>query len=451
MTQKKKILILSSNPQDTNRLRLDQEVREIDEGLRRSKKRDNFTIDQKWAIKIRDIRRALLDYEPNIVHFCGHGDKDGLIIENDIGEAEIINSDALTGLFELCSAHIECILLNACYSEVQADAIKKHINYVIGMKKGINDHAAIEFSVGFYDALGAGKNFQDAFKFACNAIHLSNIPEHLIPALKIKTEHDQIQHCTLSCDYKTNYEPMFDALLSEKSSDLYHQLCDIRSVIIPKLKKIPNSPYSLDAEGHARQVLRLVSELYYAVLKEHFNAFELFTLGLLCLVHDVGMMPTDNCTDSYDLYQNHCQYSHDIVMSLLNKKILDEKICRNIALLCLIHNKPVGRAKSHIDPYETFDMRLNLIYSMFKIADMLEIEQHPGSILRMAPDIITHSIGEFDINSKKQTITVTQAPQADLKYFKSWCRVLSERFQESKDEFNRVGLNYKVITKPEIL
>ncbi len=40
----KKILILSANPQDTARLRLDKEVREIEEGLKRSKERDQFVI-----------------------------------------------------------------------------------------------------------------------------------------------------------------------------------------------------------------------------------------------------------------------------------------------------------------------------------------------------------------------------------------------------------------------
>lgn len=69
----KKILILTANPRATDRLRLDQEVREIDEGLRRSKRRDQFELTQRWAVRIQDLRRALLDEEPHLVHFCGHG------------------------------------------------------------------------------------------------------------------------------------------------------------------------------------------------------------------------------------------------------------------------------------------------------------------------------------------------------------------------------------------
>ena len=84
------------------------------------------------------------------------------------------------------TAHIECVLLNACYSEVQADAIVQHIPYVIGMSKEIGDKASIEFAIGFYAALGAGKSIEFSYQFGCNAIQLAGIPEHLTPVLKKK-------------------------------------------------------------------------------------------------------------------------------------------------------------------------------------------------------------------------------------------------------------------------
>lgn len=56
------------------------------------------------------------------------------------------------------SEHVECVLINAYYSEIQADAIVQYISYIIGMEKEIGDTAAVKFAVGFYDALGAGKS-----------------------------------------------------------------------------------------------------------------------------------------------------------------------------------------------------------------------------------------------------------------------------------------------------
>jgi len=44
---------------------------------------------------------------------------------------------------------------------------------------------AIEFAVGFYDALGAGKTVPQAFEFGCNAIRQfsSNPADYSIPVL----------------------------------------------------------------------------------------------------------------------------------------------------------------------------------------------------------------------------------------------------------------------------
>ena len=180
----KSILILSANPKDTARLRLDEEVREIEEGLRRSTYREQFTIYSRWAVNLRDLRRAMLDHEPQIVHFCGHGEEDGLMVEDEHGKAVLVTPEALAGLFTLFKHHTECVLLNACYSHTQAEAIRQHIPYVIGMSRDIHDKTAIEFAVGFYDALGAGKSIEDAFEFGRNALQLYHIPEHLTPMLK---------------------------------------------------------------------------------------------------------------------------------------------------------------------------------------------------------------------------------------------------------------------------
>lgn len=179
-----KILILSANPMDRTKLRLDEEVREIKEGLRRAKNRDNFSIETSEAVGYRDIRRAILDHEPHILHFSGHGEgEEGLIFENDNGQAQYLDAKALAGLLNLLAEKIECVVLNACYSEIQARAIAKHINYVIGMSQAIGDKAAIEFSVGFYDALGAGKSIEFAYNLGCSAIQVAGIREHLIPKL----------------------------------------------------------------------------------------------------------------------------------------------------------------------------------------------------------------------------------------------------------------------------
>ncbi|MBD2774030.1 AAA-like domain-containing protein [Iningainema tapete] len=187
-TQTRKILLLSANPRGTSKLRLDEEMREIKEGLRRSKKRDLYLINTAEAVRYRDIHRAILDYEPHIIHFCGHGaGEEGLAFEDEMGKVKLVDADAIAGLFQLFADQVECIVLNACYSKYQAEEIARHINYVVGMSQAIQDQAAIEFAVGFYDALGAGRNYEFAYKLGCNAIPMAGIPQELIPQLIVKS------------------------------------------------------------------------------------------------------------------------------------------------------------------------------------------------------------------------------------------------------------------------
>lgn len=184
----KKILVLAANPKDTSRLRLDQEVREISYGLQRAQRRDEFILEKQWASRPIDVRRAMLDHTPNIVHFCGHGEgEDGIALEDELGYTKLVQAGALAGLFELFSDSVECVLMNACYSSIQSRAISKHIEYVIGVEKEIGDASAIEFAVAFYDALGAGKSFEFAFRFGRNAIQMLNGLENAMPKL-IKKE-----------------------------------------------------------------------------------------------------------------------------------------------------------------------------------------------------------------------------------------------------------------------
>jgi hypothetical protein len=181
----KTILFLAANPKDTQRLRLDEEVREIAEGLRRSRERDNLVLAQRWAVRPDDLRRAMLDYEPQIVHFSGHATgEQGITLEDSQGVGKLVTAKALQSFFSLFP-QVECVILNACYSEAQVIAIAKNIKHVIGMQRAIGDSAAIQFAVSFYDAVGAGKSIEVSFRLACSSMEMAGIPEHLIPILKM--------------------------------------------------------------------------------------------------------------------------------------------------------------------------------------------------------------------------------------------------------------------------
>ncbi len=183
-----KILILTANPKGTDPLSLGVEVRRIEEALQRARNRDHFKVFSKSAVRTIDLRRALLESRPQIVHFSGHGaGTQGLVLENDAGKIQLVSTEALARLFGAFEfGEIECVLLNACYSEVQAEAIHQYVDCVIGMHQPIGDRAAIQFAEGFYDALGSGSSYEEAYKVGCSAIDLEGISEYLTPVLKIR-------------------------------------------------------------------------------------------------------------------------------------------------------------------------------------------------------------------------------------------------------------------------
>lgn len=178
------ILFLSADPTNASRLRIGEELREIQERLQLARLREKFTLDQRMSVRPTDISQALLDIQPHIVHFSGHGAANGaLCFENRVGEVHPTMPDALAALFEQFTDQVSCVLLNSCYSEDQAVAIAEHIDYVIGMNRAIGDNAAIAFAIGFYQALGAGRTIEEAYKLGCVQIRLQGIPEHLTPVL----------------------------------------------------------------------------------------------------------------------------------------------------------------------------------------------------------------------------------------------------------------------------
>ncbi len=182
----KTILILAANPKNTAPLRLDREIREIDEGLRRANKRELYKLEQKWAVRSRDFYRAILDYQPHIVHFCGHGaGEDGIVLEDDTGKMELVQTNALASMFKLFAQKgVECVILNACYSEVQAEAISQYVNYVVGMNRAVGDKAAVAFAVAFYDAIAAGYEVEEAYELGRS--QMMSFRENEIPVLKTK-------------------------------------------------------------------------------------------------------------------------------------------------------------------------------------------------------------------------------------------------------------------------
>ncbi len=185
---KTKILFFASNPGSTEKLNLDEEARSISRKIRETDYRDSLEFITSLASRPTDLLDELNINKPTIVHFSGHGSgEEGLILSDDQGGQKYVSGDTLKSLFSVVNDHIRLVILNACYSEVQAKAIVEVIDCVVGMKSDIGDQAAITFSEYFYSALGYGRSVKDAFEQGKVALMLENIPEDDIPVLFART------------------------------------------------------------------------------------------------------------------------------------------------------------------------------------------------------------------------------------------------------------------------
>jgi hypothetical protein len=93
------------------------------------------------------------------------------------GQPHPVDQEALVDLFDVLKDDIRLVVLNACYTKPQAEAIARVIGCCIGTNTAIGDPAAIAFAAAFYRAIGFGRDVQTAYRLGKNELKLKGIPE----------------------------------------------------------------------------------------------------------------------------------------------------------------------------------------------------------------------------------------------------------------------------------
>lgn len=159
-----KIVLLASNPAGTPPLALDEEIRAISAKIRSAEYRTLLSLVPCLAARPDDLLQALNQHRPQIVHFSGHGSAAGeIILMDDNRQPRPVSATALRALFTTLRDQIRVVVLNACYSEIQAQAIAEIIDCVIGISGPLADQASVTWSAAFYRALAFGRSVQEAF------------------------------------------------------------------------------------------------------------------------------------------------------------------------------------------------------------------------------------------------------------------------------------------------
>ncbi len=182
--RKKNILFIGVNPEDTSRVRIDLEISAIKKAIKDSRNRDDYNLDQEFAVTLTELQSALWDSDPYIVHIAGHGDQAGRISFETNGQAgKYENIEKWANLFEEAKK-VKCVVLNACYSDARAKTLLRYVDFVIGMPDILDDETAKVFSEGFYKAIASGGTIEDAFNTGLKRLNLADLKENAPPVLR---------------------------------------------------------------------------------------------------------------------------------------------------------------------------------------------------------------------------------------------------------------------------
>lgn len=181
--EKIRVLFLAASP-DVSPLGLDKEHREITSKIRAAEYRESLEVISRWAVRPDDVQQALLEVRPHILHFSGHGTQSAQLVLLDVqGKPKPVSKSALVHLLGVLKDNLRLVVLNACYSTPQAEAITGVIDCAVGMNRAVGDAAAITFAAAFYRALGFGRSIQTAFDLGVSALMMEDIPEDSTPEL----------------------------------------------------------------------------------------------------------------------------------------------------------------------------------------------------------------------------------------------------------------------------
>ena len=210
-TSRHGILFLAANPSETTRLALDEECAAIERELRMTTGRDDFDFRSRWAVSVDEVMRALNELQPTVIHFSGHGggstgvyvhhvrrwprlahrDIDvvataGIQLQDEQRRPQHVSACALTQMIGSAAPSARLVVLNACFSDVVADTLRRVVDCVVGMRGAVGDEAARSFAVGFYRALGHRRSVGNAVEQGVATLAAKCLPDEHLPICRTR-------------------------------------------------------------------------------------------------------------------------------------------------------------------------------------------------------------------------------------------------------------------------
>jgi hypothetical protein len=135
-----------------------------------------------WNTDYDKFLSRLNNDRPNVLHYSGHGDKDGIHLINNVNQStQVLSNKYLDDIFEGTKNYLELVILNSCFSSEQADIISKHGIYVLGIHDIMDSAIGVELAKNFYLGFSAQTkpvSILKAIKHGCRNFSL-NYPHYV--------------------------------------------------------------------------------------------------------------------------------------------------------------------------------------------------------------------------------------------------------------------------------
>ena len=176
-----RILVMTASPTDQPAIRVHEEERQLRASLFDGMtNRERLKLEVVRAATVDDILVAMNRFRPHILHIAAHGTEDGdLSFLNDLGEEALVPLKGMAAALQSAGDSLQMLVLNACYSKAATKVLVDYVDCAIGMRFAIGDASAIQFTRGFYGALGYGCSVGQAYEQG-----LANIQLRLLPNSK---------------------------------------------------------------------------------------------------------------------------------------------------------------------------------------------------------------------------------------------------------------------------
>ena len=152
--EQKVILVLAASPENLGDPKENPEINIIRHALQTADRHQDYRIEISAGVTVSKIIQELVTYKPFIIHYIGHSGAKGLYIEQGNNhQVKLLTNDELDTIFKSLSGSAQCVILNSCNSDTQAQVIHRYVTTVIGSNEVVFGDSARKYAGGFYSAL----------------------------------------------------------------------------------------------------------------------------------------------------------------------------------------------------------------------------------------------------------------------------------------------------------